>query len=376
VQVFNPEEPATEQNSYEIDVSVLAEQARAYQAWVQAIGDEQHIDSNIGKSNTILLLSHPILLPLPAPDQVTQSYDVEAKTLTGNWNAVENATGYLVQVVNLDENNTVVVQQQLDNSNQTSHAFDTNQFTTSGAGNYQVWVKAIGNEQYLDSAFGKAETSIPRLAAPTNVRQKSELSEPAIRTILTAEWEAVTNTSGYYAQVVNVDNENQVVEEKRLDLYLDQTLLVSFETRDFPQQQEVNYQVWVKALGDDQTLDSLFSEATPLVTRLAAPTNVTMTTDSDKTQLSANWEVVENADRYFAQVVNVDDNQSVSNLQEFIDKESPQFVSFEVYGKLPENTAANYQIWINAEKNDEQYLDSAFSKPTNRITIEAGIRPA
>lgn len=370
VQVFNPEQPTTDTNSDEIDVSSLDGQARTYQAWVQAIGDEQHIDSNIGKSDAILS-------PLPAPDNVTQSYDVFSRTLTGNWNAVENATGYLAQVVNLDDNNKVIVQQQLNNSNQTSYPFDTNQFTTSGAGNYQVWVKAIGNEQHLDSPFGKAETSIPRLAAPTNVSQKSEFSELEIRTILTAEWDAVMNATRYYAKVVNVDNDNQFVHEQSVPLNTsEQRLKVSFDMRDIADEQQSNYQIWVKALGDTKSLDSNFSEATPQVTRLAAPKNVTMTTDSDKTQLSANWEVVENADHYFAQVVNVDDNQSVSNLQEIIDKKSPQSVNFEVYGKLPENSAANYQIWINAGKYDEQYLDSAFSKPTNRITIETGIPPA
>ncbi|HEY9603458.1 MAG TPA: hypothetical protein V6C85_17715 [Allocoleopsis sp.] len=362
VQVFNPNEPATTPNSYEIDVSSLDGKARAYQAWVQAIGDEQHIDSNIGKS--VATLS-----PLPAPDKVTQSYDYESKKLTGNWNAVENATGYLAQVVNLDENNTVVAQQPLDNSTQTSHPFDTNQFITGGAGHYQVWVKAIGNEQYLDSPFGKAETSIPRLAAPANVGQKSESSKDQLRTMLTGEWDAITNATSYYAQVVNVDNNKAVVDDQSIVLQIPaaQRPKVSFDTKGFPEEQEVNYQVWVKAVGDAQTLDSVFSEATPLVTRLAAPKSVMM--GSTEANLSANWEAVANADRYFAQVVKVGTNNTpepVPTLSQIIEKHE-QIVSFEKKN-FPEK--GNYQIWVKAGKDDEQHLYSAFSKPTNTMPID------
>jgi hypothetical protein len=373
VQVFNPKEIATDKNDkisyeYETDVSVLAQQARAYQAWVQAIGDEQHIDSNIGKSDTIFLSSNPIRSPLPAP-AVTQSYDVGAKTLTGKWNPVENATGYLAQVVNLDENNTVVVQQQLNNSNQTSHPFDTNQFTTSGAGNYQVWVKAIGNKQYLDSPFGKAKESIPRLAAPQNVSQKSE---DEFRTRLTAEWDAVTNVTSYDAQLVKVKNNTTFVDGESIVLQIQvvERPQVSFETRDFSEEQEVNYQVWVKAVGDAKTLDSVFREATPPVTRLEAPKSVTMKMADDGKTVSANWVVVEKANGYLAQVVNVDEgDEFVKNLSAFINKDaSPLTVSFEK-NQFP-SASANYQIWVKAETNDKHHLDSAFSKPTDKILID------
>jgi hypothetical protein len=145
---------------------------------------------------------------------------------------------------------------------------------------------------------------------------------------------------------------------------------VSFETRDFSEEQEVNYQVWVKAVGDAKTLDSVFREATPPVTRLEAPKSVTMKMADDGKTVSANWVVVEKANGYLAQVVNVDEgDEFVKNLSAFINKDaSPLTVSFEK-NQFP-SASANYQIWVKAETNDKHHLDSAFSKPTDKILID------
>ncbi|NES84897.1 MAG: hypothetical protein F6K10_27735, partial [Moorea sp. SIO2B7] len=180
VQVIDQAE-TNEGNELNFDLSSLRESATvAYQAWVQAKGDEQHIDSNIGKS---LIVSPSSSLPpkqelppedklppqeeeeelppkskLSTPRNVTQSYDGETKKLTGTWYRVNSGTGYLVQVVNTDDNNKVVAEQKISDSNQNTVEFEPTQFI-SIAGNYQIWVKAIGNDDYLDSDFGQASTT-------------------------------------------------------------------------------------------------------------------------------------------------------------------------------------------------------------------------
>jgi hypothetical protein len=384
VQVFNPDAPLGTGNSYELDTSALDRKTITYQAWVQAKGDAQHIDSNIGKSAATLS-------PLPAPQNVTQSYKItasepsERKELTAMWDAVEHAIGYRIQVVNLDTQE-VIAQQILDSGIQTTHTFDANGFLTGSAGDYQVWVKARGNDRYLDSAFAPAQMSIPRLAAPTEVRQFSDIEaegDPSgeldrqHRTLLMAEFKEVPKAVGYSAQVVKVDSNNNAIEvvaqswEARFrDVSPEEAgrlRKVYFQTQNFSDTGAVQYQIWVKARGDDRTLDSAFARATPLVTRLPAPTNIAL--GSTTTALSASWDAVPLASKYYTQVVNVDrGNESVS--QQWVipaEGQSPS-VSFDTENFTTEQTA-KYQIWVKAVSDDARTLDSAFGKPQGSIPL-------
>lgn len=383
VQVFNPDAPLSDRNAYELDVSALDGKTITYQAWVQAKGDAQHIDSNIGKSAATLS-------PLPAPQNVTQSYKITAsepsdrQELLAIWEAVEHAIGYRIQVVNLDTQE-VIAQQVLDGSTQTSHTFDTHQFFTGSAGDYQVWVKARGNDRYLDSAFAPAQTSIRRLAPPKGVRQFSDIEaegDPSgeldrqHRTLLMAEWNVVPQANGYSAQVVKVDSNQNAIDvvaqfwEARFpETPSDASLkTVQFQTQNFADTQEVQYQVWVKATGDDQTLDSAFARAEPQVTRLAAPTNIELGITT--TVLSASWDAVPKASKYYTQVVNVDRGGAIVSQQfVFIPLEGqPLSVSFETVNFTTVQTS-KYQIWVKAISNDNQTLDSAFGQPKESIPL-------
>jgi hypothetical protein len=381
VQVFNPDAPLSTGNSYELDTSALDRKTITYQAWVQAKGDAQHIDSNIGKSAATLS-------PLPAPQNVTQSYKITAsepsaiKELMAMWDAVEHAIGYRIQVVNLDTQE-VIAQKILDSGTQTTHTFDADGFVTGSAGDYQVWVKARGNDRYLDSAFAPAQTSIRRLAPPKGLRQFSDIEEQGDpsgeldreqRTVLIAEWNVVPQANGYSAQVVKVDINQNAIEvvaqfwEARFPQTSSDAKTVQFQTQNFADNQEVRYQVWVKATGDDQTLDSAFARAEPLVTRLAAPTNIELGITT--TVLSASWDAVPKASKYYTQVVNVDrGNAVVSQQLVFLPPEGQSLsVSFETRNFTTQETS-KYQIWVKAISNDNLSLDSAFGQSKESIPL-------
>ncbi|MGK7928253.1 MAG: LamG domain-containing protein [Spirulina sp.] len=197
VQIIDQAESDRE-NQIDFALSSLSTPATmAYQAWVQAKGNEQYIDSNIGKSLTVSL---PSLLPpeeesspkeevtakeeevpkeeeatakeeelppkedstskfkLSTPRNITQSYNDKTKKLTSTWNRVNSGSGYLVQVVNIDDNNKVVTEEEINDSQLKTIEFDPTQFITI-AGNYQIWIKALGNDNYWDSDFGQASTT-------------------------------------------------------------------------------------------------------------------------------------------------------------------------------------------------------------------------
>jgi hypothetical protein len=387
VQVFNPEAPLADRNVYELEISALDGQTTTYQAWVQAKGDERHIDSNIGKSAATLS-------PLPAPQNVTQSYKVtaseprERKELRARWEAVENAIGYRIHVVNLDTQE-VIAQQVLNDGTQTTHTFDAHGFVTGSAGDYQVWVKARGNDRYLDSAFAPAQTSMPRLAAPKGVKQFSDIEaegDPSgeldrqQRTLLMAEFKEVPKAVGYWAQVVKVDDNGNSIEvvadlwEARFPDSVSEEAgrlqRVYFQTHNFTDTEVVQYQIWVKARGDDRTLDSAFARATPLVTRLPAPTNIAL--GNTTTALSASWDAVPQASKYDTQAVNIDadTNGAIVRQQSVVlppEGQSPS-VSFDTESFTTEQTA-KYQIWVKAVSNDDRTLDSAFGKPQGSIPL-------
>jgi hypothetical protein len=384
VQVFNPDAPLGIGNSYELDISALDWKTITYQAWVQAKGDAQHIDSNIGKSAATLS-------PLPAPQNVTQSYKItaseprERKELRAKWEAVEHAIGYRIQVVNLDTQE-VIAQQSFDGITQTTYTFDTDEFLTGSAGDYQIWVKARGNDRYLDSAFAPAQTSMPRLAAPKGVRQFSDIEaegDPSgeldrqQRILLMAEFREVPKAVGYSAQVVKVDDNGNSIEivaqswEARFLESISEEVgrlqKVYFQTQNFSDTGAVQYQIWMKARGDDRTLDSAFARATPLVTRLPAPTNIAL--GNTTTALSASWDAVPQASKYDTLVFNLDLGAIVRQQSVVLPSEgqSPS-VSFDTESFTTEQTA-KYQIWVKAVSNNDRTLDSAFGKPQGSIPL-------
>jgi len=160
IEVPVPEgSPATV--SQEIDISsFLADEAAEYQVKVQAIGNETSIDSDVGESQTTIIR-------LGMPQNITQTYIETNQNLEVQWETVQNATGYRIQVVDVNNENRVIAVKTGDASETPGCTFTREDFTEEPNSLYQVQVQAMGDEQVIDSASGTGEPiPIPVITLP------------------------------------------------------------------------------------------------------------------------------------------------------------------------------------------------------------------
>lgn len=164
VNINGQDKPAVYTNKYAIDI--VGEQIIAK---VKALGEENGLDSAYSAEYLFKIL--------PAPKNL-----VYTKNAVLQWDAVEGATGYYV---NIDGRLEYVQDSQKDLTGR----FDE-------AKTYQIKVKAIGDESqnFMDSVFGNV-LSITKLNAPENVRIENEV----------LLWDSVLGSSQYKVYVDNLD---------------------------------------------------------------------------------------------------------------------------------------------------------------------------
>jgi hypothetical protein len=190
--------------------------------------------------------------------------------LMAEFREVPKAVGYFAQMVQVDGNgNSIEVVAQsweadfLDSISEEPGrlqkvSFQTQHFTDTEAVQYQIWVKARGDEQTLDSAFARATPLVTRLPAPTNIALGNTT------TALSASWDAVPQAWNYDTLVFNLDADTNGASVARAAVVqppAGQSPSVSFNTESFTTEQTAKYQIWVKAVSnDDRTLDSAFGK--------------------------------------------------------------------------------------------------------------------
>ncbi len=301
-----------------------------YEWKVQALGDgiiyTDSVYSETLSATTLQKLEEPILgdtLPTET-------------TITVEWDAVENASGY--RLAWKSENDSEYVYVSLEAST-TSHTIDG---LDSGE-TYEWKVQALGDGIiYTDSVYSATSSvaTLLKLEEPIlSVKTKTETS-------ITVSWEMVENASGYrLAWKSETDSEYVLV---TLDASTTSYTLDGLDSG-------ATYEWAVQALGDENSyINSSYSETCSVATPLKLDTPVLLATTKTETTITVAWESVENANGYRLAWKNRTDS---SYTYTWIDASTTSYTFADL------DSSATYYWSVQTLGDKDAYLNSAFCAP-------------
>lgn len=146
-------------------VSDQKTQGAIYQAFVQNIGDQHYLPSEVKQSNEVAVLD--------PPESVEQKY--KDNTLTVSWKSVQSAVGYKVRVYNTKTGNTAsevsaMTHDASPTGEQMKKEFDVGSLLLESDGLYETLVSVSGDEVNIGGASTKSNTTIPSCSSPGDVK--------------------------------------------------------------------------------------------------------------------------------------------------------------------------------------------------------------
>jgi len=269
------------------------------------------------------------------------------------WEPVANASGYLVQLFDSDDDSTVLEEATLEDSEEVYYF----EHEIEKKVTYKIKIQALGTGAYYDSnrrvktvdgedvLSSGSSSSSKQIAKPENVEAYLEDGE------LTLEWDAVKDAVSYTVELIKPSG--KVVETDTTDGtgYIFETELTESGTykvricanpkKSSGYASSVYVTKSVKGSGTGSSGSS---------TKLAAPE---LSVRKFNTYLEISWDPVQYATDYYIEIV--EPNGKVQKLGEFYADESP----YEYYGDM--NKKGTYQIRIKAIDAEEVYKDSSYA---------------
>ncbi|MDR0609912.1 MAG: S8 family serine peptidase [Planctomycetaceae bacterium] len=234
------------------------------------------------KASNVLTITTPALAPVSSPNGLT-AQSINDTKIQLFWNAVENATQYLVER-STDGN--------VWKKTSTVSAVST-EVTVSGH-------KATTTYYYRVTATSKAGTSLPSQEVTVTTRIKTP-SAPRI-TVLSNDsvkiaWNLAAGVSGYR---IERSLEDSILWESVTQSDVPETVKEWIDTNCDP---NTVYQYRIIALGTDAAVHSEASKAKSVTTAPATPTGLSVTEALDR-QITLTWDMVEGAKSYLVEKFN------------------------------------------------------------------------
>lgn len=245
---------------YSLDVTNLFVDAKSYYYYCKCIGGEDFSDS-LSTEPQEFVNKHQLSTPNLAIDDMYLT-----------WTTVSNSTGYNVY----DSGNYIVTT--------SANAFDVSGYIgTMTKTSFSFTVKAIGSENYFDSAYSNAVTyqKTLNLSAPTNLRFD--------QSSLTLSWKAVKNCSGYKILVNNSQEFSTTKNSYDFSSLVSNAGVYSFK---------------VQAIGTGNYITSAFTGVVSYTKteKLSNVTNIKVVIDGDNVFIS--WDATPNAKTYAIRIDN------------------------------------------------------------------------
>lgn len=115
-----------------------------------------HLSNGSSRSNFQSLL--PSIVKLKAPTPISLTYNNATQKLNVSWPPVLDAKFYLVQLVNIEDNDQVFFQKKIPKE---QTYLDINVSSLQGkAGTYQAWIQAKGDAEYIDSDISRSDSNL------------------------------------------------------------------------------------------------------------------------------------------------------------------------------------------------------------------------
>ena len=274
--------------------------------------------------------------------------DKTETTITVEWDAVENATGYQVAWKNegASEYEYVPI-----NAPTTSHTIEG----LVGGATVEWKVQALGNgSDYADSDYTtpRSVATLVKLAAPTNSRETGKTE-----TTITVAWDSVENAIGYQLIWKNKNDSSYV--SVTLDALTTSCILDDLDCG-------ATYRWRVRALGDNGAyLNSAYCE--PQTARISDPVQLDppsnpSETDKTETSITVAWDAVPNASGYKLLWKNKTDS-SYTTIR--LDASTTSYELADL------DNGATY-IWkVRAQGDNGAYLNSSYCAPQTARIVDS-----
>ena len=356
-------------NYLQYDASKIFVLGESYSIKVQARGEDKRSSDY---TNTI---SYTHTIPMSKPNNV----QINGTVLT--WEAVENASFYLVKVVTPYDNITLDDAESVANSSEiSSYQFSTNRFDfaslLTGAGYYKFYVNAVSyDSRYTDSGytsktvyFNEVPLEVPTAPSIYNVTNASGEDALHLITALDPNANAITIRSGDYIKTIELNDVEPSLSmtDNMVDINLNiffSDVVIDGNTLDLDQLTQYEFRVQSNYVTTNEQeryySDSAFTVATyySKTVRLDAPV-LTVTYDDLSENYIASWKV--------------DDLSNVSGFTLYILNENN--VSIETYtlAKNIDNFTlpAEYRVVFIQAMGQGAYTSSPFSNFVNKDSLE------
>lgn len=276
------------------DFLLIVNRAGFYSITITAKNQGQstlYTDSNPSEAVEVTVVSK-----LNAPSNITFKQDKADQPSSLTWSAVENATGYAVQLYSLSGD------EKLEYGDVHYVSGLSLVLPMTAAGHYFAKVKALVDEGfYQDSDYSNFVECTYKTSLQTP--QNLQLNEST----LVLSWRAVLNAVSYDVYVGNNPLLTAVFEQDGSTILVTNLAQIFEDAATYPSNDVVPYQISVRAVGEAEGVydKSEFASVEHYITRqLDAPTNLRYTQTASTNEVTIAWDAVINASNGYCVYIN------------------------------------------------------------------------